>query len=174
MSDERSTANDQLSALVAARQLGVDPATLDDESGERRIPCLLMRMSERWCSLRAESVREVIVMGSITPVPGQQSHVLGVMLVHGRLVPVVDLCRLVPELKMTLTTTPGRRLVVVSRNEAEIGIAADDAKGVIHLALPDPLEHNRLVLGDMRWNDKLVTFLDEDHLLASALDKRRA
>ena len=167
----RTSANDQLSALVAARQFGTGPATLDG-SDAGTIPCLLMRMGDRWCSLRAESVREVIAMGSITPVPGQQAHVLGVMLVHGRLVPVVDLCRLVPELKMTLTTVPGRRLVVVSMHEAEVGIAADDAKGVIHLSLPDSIAQGALVLGDMQWNQRLVPFLDEDLLLASAFDKR--
>lgn len=134
-----------------------------------------MRMGERWCALRAESVREVVSVDSITAVPAQQPHVLGIMLVHGRLVPVVDLCRLVQKLDMALTTSPARRLVVVSIDDNEVGIVADDAKGVISLSGVDDVEQgaaprdDMIILGELQWEDKLVAFLDAGRLLEAAL-----
>ena len=179
MSGDRTSGNEQLAAMVAARQARQASSQSTSAAGggdsEQLGACLLMRMGERWCALRAETVREVVAVESITAVPAQQPHVLGIMLVHGRLVPVVDMCRLVQKLDMALTTTPGRRLIVISIDDTEVGIVADDAKGVIQLLGVDDVERGSrargddIIRGELQWEDKLVAFLDAHRLLEAAL-----
>ena len=64
---------------------------------------------------------EVVAPEAITKVPAQPAHVLGVSLVHGRLVPVVDISRMLPKKEVSLSNSTGRRLAVVTHGEAEIG-----------------------------------------------------
>lgn len=134
------------------------------ETTELSWPCLLLRIGTRWCGLRAEAITEVVAPEAITKVPGQPSHVLGVSLVHGRLVPVIDLAPLMPELGVSLEHPNGRRLAVITHGESEIGLVADDAKGVIELPVPDhdsvTTTRPSFVQGEVRWEDQLVCLID--------------
>lgn len=127
-------------------------------------PCLLIRVGERWCGLRAEAVTEVVVPEAVTKIPAQPDHVLGVSLVHGRLVPVIDVGPLMPDMNATLTNPRGRRMAVVAHGETEVGLLADDAKGVIELPVPeyDPAAAARpaFIRGEVRWGEQLVCLLD--------------
>lgn len=131
-----------------------------------------MRIGERWCALRAEAVREVVAPESITRVPAQPRYVLGVTIVHGRLVPVIHLGELVPGLRAKLDSPSGRRLIVTYNGDVEIGLVADDAKGVIHLPLPSEnpaLDPQGFIVGETRWNQHLVGMLNEERLVLAAV-----
>lgn len=171
MTHERISANDELAAMVASRQQADNRAA--DTANLQITPCLLMKMGEFWCALRAESVREVVAVDTVTPLPVQALHVLGVMLVHGRIVPVIDLARLTSKPEMVLAAPPGRRLIVISKNDIEIGLVADDAKGVIDLPAvttqTDQPTRDDFVLEQIEWQDGLVCFLDAERLLDAAL-----
>jgi chemotaxis signal transduction protein len=165
------SANDELTRLVADHSARSTMAT--DAAPELSWPCLLIRVGQRWLGLRAESVREVVVPEAITRVPAQPEHVLGVCLVHGRLVPSIDLGPLMPGMDVALERPPGHRLAVISHDEAEIGLVVDEAQGVIYL--PALSEHQpatdrpRFVLGEVRWHDHLVCLLDAEWLLLAAI-----
>jgi chemotaxis signal transduction protein len=92
--------------------------------------------------------------------------------VHGRLVPVIDLGQLMSSADMKLESAPGRRLAVIASNEIEIGLIADDAKGVIHLpALAGShagTEQRAFVIGEVRWQQQLVCLLDHETLVGAA------
>lgn len=165
------SANDELTRLVADQNARSAMAT--DVAPELSWPCLLIRVGRRWLGLRAESVREVVVPEVITRIPAQPEHVLGVCLVHGRLVPAIDLGPLMPGMDVALERRPGHRLAVISHEEAEIGLIADEAQGVIYL--PALSEHQpgadrpRFILGEVRWHDHLVCLLDAGRLLLTAV-----
>lgn len=169
MSERRTTANDELSAIVAARVGRSAPV----QNGDLSWPCLLLRVGRHWFGLRAESVREVVVPQAITPVPAQPAHVLGVALVHGRLVPVVDISKMVTSMDVTIENAKGRRLAVIAAGEAEIGIIADEAKGVIDLPVPERKAadsgRGTLVLGQVRWDAALVSLFDVTTLVELAM-----
>jgi chemotaxis signal transduction protein len=174
MSREGPSANDELAVLVASHGARSNMAdTGSDASAELSWPCLLLRVGARWFGLRAESVREVVVPETITRVPAQPRHVLGVCLVHGRLVPTITLGPLMPAADLALERPPGRRLAVISHEEAEIGLVSDEAQGVIYL--PAISEHHpsadrpRFILGEVRWHDHLVCLLDAQRLLMAAI-----
>src|SRR5690606_40984280 len=68
---------------------------------------------------------------SVTRVPSLPSHVLGVSLVLGRLVPVVDLLQLIGI--DDAAKTSGRRLVVLQHEKHELAVIAEEARGVVKI-----------------------------------------
>lgn len=162
------TANDELAAMVNDRQA---PAQWDGEESDNELawPCLLIRIGSRWCGLRAETVSEVVVPEGVTRIPAQPKHVLGVSLVHGRLVPVIDIGPLMPDMDAVLANPRGRRMAVIANGESEVGLLADDAKGVIELPVPeyDPAAAARpaFIRGEVRWEEELVCLLDAPTLI---------
>ena len=169
MSDSRPTANDELAAMVTRRQTSSQWVADNDSDADLAWPCLLIRIGERWCGLRAESVTEVVVPEAITNIPAQPKHVLGVSLVHGRLVPVINIGPLMPDMNANLIHPHGRRMAVVGYGESEIGLLADDAKGVIELPVPeyDPAAGARpaFIRGEVRWEEELVCLLEVPTLI---------
>lgn len=190
MSTKRPSANDELAALVDARQSAPDQYLDALSNVEVTNPFLLMRLGERWFALRAESVREVVARETITRVPGQPPHIRGVALLHGRLVPVAALDTLLGS-PMDASeasgeagespaqgTAAGRRLVVLSREDMEIALMADDARGVIYLPVAFEIrggaERASFVAGEVHWDKHLVCVLDVPALMEAATQPERA
>lgn len=184
MTGERRSANEELAALVASRDGATDPAVdvAADQTGSA-LPFLLLRLGSRWFGLRAESVREVVGHEVVNRVPGQPAHIRGVAMIHGRMVPVVALDVLLRAQLTSFADTseasgggadlPRSRLIVLAREQLEIAIVADDARGVVHLAasFESAVDAGRLrfVRGEIPWDQHLVCVLDGDALLAAAL-----
>ena len=168
MSQSGRTANDDLAAMVRSRRAS-GPWEVRESESELAWPCLLIRVGSRWCGLRAESVSEVVVPVGVTKIPAQPEHVLGVSLVHGRLVPVIDVGPLMPDMDARLSSRRSRRMAVIAHGESEIGLLADDAKGVIELPVPeyDPAAAARpaFIRGEVRWEEELVCLLDVPTLI---------
>jgi chemotaxis signal transduction protein len=183
---ERRSANAELAALVASRSEGTAPdAGADAHQLGGTLPFLLLRLGSRWFGLRAESVREVVGHEVVNRVPGQPAHIRGVTMIHGRMVPVMALDVLLRAHVASFADTAGAesggdtgdlrrsRLVVLTHEQLEIAILADDARGVVHLpaGIDAPVENTRLrfVIGEVPCNQGLVCVLDGAALLAAAL-----
>jgi chemotaxis signal transduction protein len=132
-----------------------------------------MRSGARWFGFPAHSVREIVTKELVTRVPALPAHVLGVALVHGRLVPVIDLPSLVGQTGAGPPMEIAPRLVVVHEGDVEVAVVADEARGV--LALPreaapqDRTEAREFVVGEARWDDTLVCLLDGPGFIAAAV-----
>lgn len=187
MSGRGPSANDELAALIESRQ-NASERHLDTLSDvEATNPFLVMRLSDRWFALRAESVREVVARETITRVPGQPPHIRGVALLHGRLVPVAALDILLGS-PMTAPGEAGespaeggmtgRRLVVLSREDTEVALMADDARGVIYLPVAfetrGGAERASFVAGEVHWEQHLVCVIDVPALMDAATQPERA
>ncbi|MGH7457912.1 MAG: chemotaxis protein CheW [Longimicrobiaceae bacterium] len=82
-----------------------------------------------------EEVREVIPARPVTPLPGSEPFVRGLINLRGRLVTVLDLGA-----RLNLPpagSRPGYRVVVLSRGEQLVGLAADQVLGIVNV---DPAE----------------------------------
>ncbi len=177
MSEHPPSANQQLAALIANRRR----QPISEEEPSEPIPTtpwLLARLSQMWFGLRAEDVREVVSPEAITRVPNQPGHFSGLTLIHGRLVPVLELAPLLRTItgREVPTPTSCRRFVVIARDEIEVALAADEARGVIHLEAPSEtttglvVDDSSVIIGDVAWvdnqeTDQLVCLLDTAHLL---------
>lgn len=82
-------------------------------------------------ALPVECVLQMETFAGATAVPGAPPHVLGVVTVRGRVIPVVDLRRRfgLPEAPATLDT----RIIVTEAGGRVVGLCVDRARDVVHL-----------------------------------------
>ncbi|HGY91288.1 MAG TPA: purine-binding chemotaxis protein CheW [Planctomycetes bacterium] len=96
------------------------------------------------------AVREIITMLDITPVPGSQRHVRGVINLRGKIIPVSDLR---VELGMQAATESSDTCIIVvdlirEDSVAEIGILVDAVSEVLDIQ-PEELEPPPVFGGDI-------------------------
>jgi twitching motility protein PilI len=129
------------------------------------MPMIAIRIGARWLAVPAERVREVVTLESITSVPGVAQGVLGVALVRGRLVPVVDVPRMLDITRAGDAAITRPRLVVLTHGDDEAGVVADETRGVLELPPPTQVGSG-LLRGELRWNGNIVGLLDADAIVA--------
>jgi purine-binding chemotaxis protein CheW len=119
-----------------------------------------------------ERIREILKSPPITEVPRAPAHVLGVVMVRGEVIPILD-----PRGRLGLpAAAPGRlsRVVVVDAGEGPCGLLVDAVSQVVRLppsaveARPPSLggPHAEYVAGLGRQGDGLYILLDLPALLA--------
>jgi purine-binding chemotaxis protein CheW len=126
-------------------------------------------------ALPIATVREIVMVPEITPVPETGRFVRGIINLRGRILPVLDLA---PRLGLGTGPTPpdGRILVVEHDREHPIGLLVDDASEVLRVpdeAISPPPEltsggSSGAVRGVARLPDRLLLVLDLDKVLADA------
>src|SRR5262245_37709336 len=126
-------------------------------------------------ALPIATVREIVMVPEITPVPETGRFVRGIINLRGRILPVLDLA---PRLGIGAGPTPpdGRILVVEHDREHPIGLLVDDASEVLRVpdeAISPPPEltsggSSGAVRGVARLPDRLLLVLDLDKVLADA------
>ena len=138
---------EQAAAVLAerARALAAAAVPLLDRSAGLEI--VVVRIADERYAVAASYVWRVIGTPDIAPVPGAPAILVGVMNLHGEVLPVFD-----PRLLLGLAgdAAPARIQVVVLGNErAELGLVVDAADEVARLttdqlhAPPDSLAHDR-------------------------------
>ncbi len=127
---------------------------------------VLFRVGDSEYVLPASDVVQMETFDGATRVPGAAPHVIGLVQLRGRVVPVIDL-RLrfgLPAVQPTLDS----RVVVVERGGRSVGLLADAAREVIHLddaALQAPPEiltaqGDGFVQSVARAGERLVMLID--------------
>jgi purine-binding chemotaxis protein CheW len=135
------------------------------EAPAQEIEMLSFRLSGEEYAVMVDDVREVLKLRDLTAVPNAPAHVLGVISLRGRMLPVMDLCK-------RLGLTPGvrddkSRIVVVSPDEEDAGLVVDRVTGILRI-LPDAIKPSpehveqgaEFLRGIVRKNDKLYILLD--------------
>jgi len=82
----------------------------------------LITLSGGTFALDLRGVREVFPIGSITPVPGMPSALVGVTNLRGVVLPIVDVRSL---LGLTTVGPPPKFIVVLAHNENQVGVLVD-------------------------------------------------
>ncbi len=121
---------------------------------------LLVQCGGRPIGLPLAQVWEVIQLGDIRPVPVVARAVRGVIAVHGRMMPLINLSALLNGDQPSLTL--GSMGVVASVNGRRVCLEVDDAEIVVRdAALPvPPGETLPWAIGVARYADSLVPLLD--------------
>jgi len=86
---------------------------------------LLCRVRSRWCALPLAQVVETMRLLPIEPLPGAPPFVLGLAVIRGAPVPVLDTARLLGAEDGTVT-----RLVTMRTGDHEVAFAVDGVVGV--------------------------------------------
>jgi chemotaxis signal transduction protein len=108
----------------AARMVRPDPGT----GSETLTEILRFQLAYRQYAIEMAYVREVILTGEITPVPGTPEFIAGICAVRGQIISLVDLRSLfkVPERGLTDLN----RVIVLTDGKLTFGILADTISGV--------------------------------------------
>ncbi len=159
------------------------PGAQADESSPL-VPLLILRVGARFLALLAAAVREVVLKGFVTRVPLMPPHVLGVVLVRSRILPVISLEEMLGGSAPQNLAPTLPRLLIVETPEGELGIVADEVLGISefrqsHLvddkALPKAGgERPPWVSAELTWKDRLLCVLDVPQLLHTAAAKAGA
>lgn len=119
------------------------------------------------CDIRL--VEEVVTRRAIHPLPDVPPHLLGVLLLRGEMVPVLDVA---PALGLRLTVEGPPAILVVGLGEARLGVAAEAVHEVLDVA-PDAIrpaphtggDRDAYVLGVARLDVGLVNLIDLAEIL---------
>ncbi len=105
----------------------------------RKVSYLLnFRLSNEVYGVDVENIREVVRAGKITPVPNAHYHILGIMNLRGRIIPVLSLRRFLgmEDIQMTRSS----KILVLDIDELnQIGTLVDDVNEVFPY-YPDEIE----------------------------------
>jgi purine-binding chemotaxis protein CheW len=130
---------------------------------------LMLLLGERQFALPVERTTEVLRMVAITPIPGSQPWLAGVVNVRGRTVPVVDL-----RVRLGLPAgDPGLRtpIIVIETGGRVAGLIADEVVDVRAVPMscvepPDPMAGPaRWLSAVVRHGDHLILVLDPDRVV---------
>ena len=125
--------------------------------------------------------KEVVLMREITPVPGTESYVEGIMNLRGTLVPVLDFRK---RLRARPTAAPAeQRIIIVQLEGRSAGLIVDGASEVIRVnddlieAVPDLISETGVgyVEGVISLKERFITLINLQKALSgeivSALDE---
>lgn len=141
---------------------------------EELLPLVCFRLGSDEYALDITRVHEVLRPAPITLVPQMPDFVLGVINVHGNIIPVFDLHRKFGLGKKTLHDKA--KIVVVDTREAPVSFVADELMENIKVerASITTVPHGKLkvpkeyVTGIVRVDERVLVILDWDKIYASA------
>jgi purine-binding chemotaxis protein CheW len=119
------------------------------------------------CDIRL--VEEVVTKRQVHPLPDVPAHILGVLLLRGEMVPVMDVA---PALGLSLAERKASAILVVGIGEARVGVAAEAVHEVLEVPAdairPAPHtggDRDAYVVGVARLQAGLVTLIDLAEIL---------
>jgi len=129
------------------------------------------RLGRQCYALPLEHVERVLRMVAITSVPETPPWVVGVIDLHGQVIPALDLrCRLGLPAR---GSHPDDRLLIVHIEERAIAVKADEVTEVLDVPdhqvepPPEPVSRSRPVAAVLRQKENLILVLDVAWLLPS-------
>lgn len=102
------------------------PATREPGKNTREI--IRFRLANQEFGIALAHIREVVLTGRITRVPGTPSYIAGISIIRGEIISLVDLRILLPIPHTGITDL--NRVIVVSGNSLTLGILADQITGI--------------------------------------------
>ena len=144
-----------------------------DSQKSLQLSIVAIRVGNRWFGIPAEAIREVLLKGPITRVPFTPSHVMGLCMVHGRVVPVIALHQLLDLDAAGPTAVMLPRLVVLEADGDEIAFPCEEAAGVFAVLPPENI-NSGITLGMSHWEDRELTIVNVPELISTALAHTKA
>ena len=100
---------------------------------DRSIEILRFSISNKEFAIEMHHIKEVVLTGTITRVPGTPAYIAGICIIRGEIVSLVDLRALLPIQHYGITDL--NRVIVISGNNLMFGILADQITGIGNLDL---------------------------------------
>ncbi len=165
MSSDEDKALQQAKDRAQGKEIAVE--AVSTEQHVELAPFVLMRSSGHWYAADALSVLNVVAKERITRVPGTERNILGLALVHGSLIPVVDLAGLTGSSGSPVPALTEPRLVVLGSAEACVAVIAEEAYGIEELPRnPHQFSTEGILSGETFWQERQFAYLNVGALVA--------
>jgi len=105
----------------------------ESSDNNQSIEVLRFSISHREFAIEMHHIKEVVLTGKITPVPGTPGYIAGICVIRGEIISLVDLRALLPIHHTGITDL--NRVIVLSGNNLMFGILADQITGIGNLDL---------------------------------------
>ncbi|MGA2082070.1 MAG: chemotaxis protein CheW [Holophaga sp.] len=131
------TGEDQ--AKIAAMSSSLIPERTEDTQAAFELPLVVFHLGSEAYSLRLHEVREIIMVGNITPIPRAPSFIEGVLNLRGEVMPVIDLRERFGLPRQAVSSAS--RIVITPIGGVSTGLivdAVDEVKSVDQRRLEDP------------------------------------
>jgi purine-binding chemotaxis protein CheW len=131
------TGEDQ--AKIAAMSTSLIKDNTEEAADTHELPLVIFRLGPEAYSLRLHEVREIIMVGNITPVPRAPSFIEGVLNLRGEVMPVIDLRERFGLERQKATNLS--RIVITPIGGVSTGLvvdSVDEVKSVDHRRLEEP------------------------------------
>ncbi|HPE68129.1 MAG TPA: chemotaxis protein CheW [Thermotogota bacterium] len=140
-----------------------------NQQKETMVEILSFQIGKQEFAIDVDSVELVIERTEITPVPNSRMFIEGVMNLRGRIVPVVDLTRLI-----SIEVEPDNtfeNVLIVKQNGTEVGFFVNEVREVINTSESDidtgarTDQYDQKVKGIVQRGKRLILFLDIEEIL---------
>jgi purine-binding chemotaxis protein CheW len=121
-----------------------------------------LRVGSELYALPVENVLEVAELGEMSAVPGAEAVVLGVRNLHGQVLPVFDLARVLA----SVGEATARRVVVAEHAGRLAGLAVDEVTDVSPLPAAIEEADAEYLSGALLEDGRLLGIIDVDRLFA--------
>jgi chemotaxis signal transduction protein len=102
--------------------------------GGARSALLVVRVGDERLGVSLDHITEVRAVGRLTPIPGAQPPIVGVVAWRGRVLTVLDVARSRQE---QIVVTDSTRILVIGQRRASFGVIVDDVDDVEDVNLHD-------------------------------------
>ena len=166
-----STDNERLRELESVGAASQALASAEQQDAAVLHPILVFRAGTRLFGAEAHHVYEVVISGSLTPVPTARPYVLGITLVRGRVVPVISLGELLGFQSGDEAAPTLPRLLIVRQGPLEVTVLSDATLGLFDLDLTDlgagTGTRPECIAGELEFRGDLLLLLAVPELLRS-------
>lgn len=146
---------------------------LEGQASETIHQLVAFKLGEEGFGIDIFRVNEIIRLKEITPLPGTDAHIKGLINLRGKTIPVIDL-RLRLGMPSALATEASR-IIVVNVGSENIGVIVDAVTEVLNLAdsdlqaTPDLVSevNTEFIWSLAKRNDKILTLLNLDQAIAA-------
>ncbi len=154
-----------------ARMRGAEPVP----GAEAARALLIFRCGSAWFAVEAHAVDEIVEDAKATPLPLAPPHVLGLIMVRGRAVPLLALESFLAlageEEAGSGADDAFLRVIVVNSAEMQVGIRSAKIRGVVEVTPERLVEPDALVAGRLREFSRAQ--FDDGGVLTAVLDLER-
>ena len=136
----------------------------------------IFNLGDKEYGLEIAQVREVIRLRPVTPIPDTADFVEGVISLHGKVLPLVNLCVKLGMQRSKLLKT--NRIIVTQVNAHQVGVIVDGVSEVIsidsaNINAPDEiLKEATYLVGVVKKEHRLILIVDIARLLSDDLNSQ--
>ncbi len=138
------------------------------ESGTNEVELLRFKVSGQVYAINVIKVSEILKIDNISKVPNSNSAVLGVSLIRGEIITVIDLQSVLEG--QPVKSIENKMVLICHFNNMKLAFLVDSIVGIVRkrwldLQKPDSLTDNSLVIGNVDYNGELLILLDFESIV---------